>query len=379
MRGLPGKIALLLAGVAAGLLLAEAALRWVLPARYAYIHPEFEILSVEPAERENQMAGSMLGAALQYVPEPWAYRLKRNLRARFRSSEFDVDFRTNGLGLRGPDLGAKQGRRVLGLGDSFAMGFGVEYAETYLTVLRDLFGEHGEEVQTVNAGVVGYNLHNSYQYLAGAGVELAPDVVVLQIWVDDDLPVYPGPFRPLEKEASSWSLRGKRWVRHAHLAMFARDRLRGIDRLRGWLLREGLIEPFAADRHLRADLPQRWGKGGVGRLASLLEKFQQLCRRRDIRLVVLLVPMKEQVNERFWRRALAYDGVELRADEVDFEAPNRIVRKIAGQRRMELVDLLDLFREKSDTVDIYFDNDPHLTAAGHQLAGEALFEHLGGR
>ena len=48
MRGLPGKISLLLAGVAVGLLLAEATLRWVLSTRYVYIHPEFEILSASP-------------------------------------------------------------------------------------------------------------------------------------------------------------------------------------------------------------------------------------------------------------------------------------------------------------------------------------------
>ncbi|MFA6111205.1 MAG: hypothetical protein WDA75_20805 [Candidatus Latescibacterota bacterium] len=50
------------------------------------------------------MAGALLDAALQYTDEPWAYRLKRHLRSHLVSSEFDVGFRTNELGLRGPAL-----------------------------------------------------------------------------------------------------------------------------------------------------------------------------------------------------------------------------------------------------------------------------------
>ena len=80
---------------------------------------------VDPAERAEQMAGSIMGAALQYVDAPWVYRLKKNLRARFVSSEFDVAFATNDAGLRGPALQDQPGLRILGLGDSFAMGYGV--------------------------------------------------------------------------------------------------------------------------------------------------------------------------------------------------------------------------------------------------------------
>ena len=87
------------AGILLALLLAEASLRWIVPG-VVYIHPRFEVLSVEPDEKAEQMAGSMLGAALQYVDAPWVYRLKKNLRARFVSSEFDVAFATNDAGLR---------------------------------------------------------------------------------------------------------------------------------------------------------------------------------------------------------------------------------------------------------------------------------------
>ena len=98
------KGALLILGTAMGLLIAEGALRWVLPSNLVYVHPHFYVEDVAPDEAEIQTAQPMFGAVLQYVDQPWKYRLKRNLRARFVSSEFDVAFETNDLGLRGPKL-----------------------------------------------------------------------------------------------------------------------------------------------------------------------------------------------------------------------------------------------------------------------------------
>jgi hypothetical protein len=44
-----------------------------------YVHPRFDVESVDAAEQQEQMAGTLLGAGLQCTDEPWAYRLKRHL------------------------------------------------------------------------------------------------------------------------------------------------------------------------------------------------------------------------------------------------------------------------------------------------------------
>ena len=146
------------------------------------------------------MADKRLGAAVHYTDRPWHYRLKRDLRARFSSSEFDVSFETNESGLRGQPLRSDETYRVLGLGDSFAMGYGVEAEETYLSMLGELWDPR-VEIEPLNAGLVGYNPYNSYHYLIGEGLGFEPKLVILQLWVGDDLCGGRDPGRPQDWKA----------------------------------------------------------------------------------------------------------------------------------------------------------------------------------
>ena len=92
--------------------------------------------------------------------------------------------------------------------------------------------------------------------------------------------------------------------------------------------------------------------------------------------VVLLVPLKQQVYEAHWQQALAYNGVRLPADEVDLDAPERIVRPMAATAGIELVEMLERFRSHRQDESLYFAVDPHLTAAGHRVVAQALYEQL---
>ena len=284
-------------------MIAEGSLRWILPSRLVYIHPKFVVLDVEHSEQANQMAGPMLGSVLQYVDKPRKYRLKRNLRARYISSEFDVSFETNALGLRGPAIKNDTTMRILGLGDSFAMGFGVEYEETYLSVLHRLIEQYGFKVEMINAGVVGYNLYNSYHYLTDDGIGFDPDVVILQIWVGDDLPGGSSASYPLPIQETSLILQIKTLARHSYLSMFIRDRFRSNRAIRRWLMEHNMLVQFRADRLLHAGIEDEWSPYLTG-LASLLNKYQVFCNQHDIRFIILLVPIKEQVYEEYWNQTL---------------------------------------------------------------------------
>ncbi len=51
-----------------------------------------------------------------------AFQFAPNLNYRHMSTEFDVEFRTNRLGLRDDEIGPKRGYRILLLGDSCTCG-----------------------------------------------------------------------------------------------------------------------------------------------------------------------------------------------------------------------------------------------------------------
>ncbi len=73
-----------------------------------------------------------------------------------RIREFDI--RTNALGLRGPELPAAKPDgefRILALGDSVTMGWGVEEKHSYPPRLEEELGRRGHQVRVLNAGVPG--------------------------------------------------------------------------------------------------------------------------------------------------------------------------------------------------------------------------------
>lgn len=81
--------------------------------------------------------------------------------------------------------------RIIGLGESFAFGQGVEIEKAYLKVLESLLaersgGEHGDaRWQVLNLGVPGYNAAQKVALFEESGLQLSPDIVVIQIDGDD--------------------------------------------------------------------------------------------------------------------------------------------------------------------------------------------------
>jgi lysophospholipase L1-like esterase len=82
--------------------------------------------------------------------EQLTYRLEPGLNRPLQGREFDVQLIANSLGLR-DDEPSLQGPEIIGLGDSFTMGYGVEQEQSFIELLgKDL------EQRTLNAGISSY-------------------------------------------------------------------------------------------------------------------------------------------------------------------------------------------------------------------------------
>lgn len=374
-RGLLSKALLLALGGVLSLLLAEVFLRWVVPWRYVYRQPEFIVESVHPDDDRVDMAEPLLGTGLRYVETPWKFALKRDLRARLLSSEFDTRFCTNSRGLRGPEVGESGGTsRILGVGDSFAMGYGVEWDDTYLAVLARMLTDRGQPAEAINAGVVGYGPGHSYQYLRRDGLALRPDYVVFQLWVGDDLCAGSSTGRPRARGTLSARMRWRYHLRQSHLLMFIRDRLRSSDAARAWLMDRGYLNRFIAPRLLDGSLPKRCS-GGLHRLREMLVDLDQQYRARDAKLLVVLIPIREQVYAADWQYALRYNGLPEEV-EADVAAPGLAVSEALRGTGVTFVDVLDALRSHDTDGRLFYRWDPHLTPLGHQLVARELAAHV---
>jgi lysophospholipase L1-like esterase len=114
------------------------------------------------------------------------FRLKPNQSA----YTADKAFRTNSMGIRGPERTWRKPpgvRRILILGDSIAFGYGVRYEDTFANRLENLLNQSKGRYQyeVINAGVPSYNTTQEVTYFLEEGILFEPDLVVLAFYWND--------------------------------------------------------------------------------------------------------------------------------------------------------------------------------------------------
>lgn len=108
------------------------------------------------------------------------------------AGEYSVDFRFNDQGCRGASLPVAAGaarRRVLVLGDSFALGVGVHEADTLSAKLQGLLNVRsaGAPFDVLNCSVSGFATEQERQMYAIQAPHYRPELVILAMVENDDV------------------------------------------------------------------------------------------------------------------------------------------------------------------------------------------------
>ncbi len=156
------RLAAVLAGLVVALAVAEVAVRLFVPVRN--VGPMFSV----------------------YDPE-YGKRLKPDFSAVRTSPEFRMEFSTNRGGYRGPEVFEDDDRaRVLCLGDSFTMGYGVSDGEEFPRLLAQPTNPlRPPQVQVINAGIGNGGNGRWVKLLRDEGERFAPGLVVVQVAGND--------------------------------------------------------------------------------------------------------------------------------------------------------------------------------------------------
>lgn len=80
--------------------------------------------------------------------------------------------------------------RILNLGDSVAMGWGVRKGDTYGDVLEKTLSTSaagGGKVDVLNAAVPGWNQENALAYLKAEGLKYDPDLIIVDLTIVNDI------------------------------------------------------------------------------------------------------------------------------------------------------------------------------------------------
>lgn len=287
------------------------------------------------------------------------YRRKSNLDYRRYSKEHPEggwDVRTNGLGLRNDAevLAEKPDLRILVTGDSHTDGL-CPNAENLTHVLGDLLREQRPErrIETLNAGVGGYNLYN-YLKVYERYRELSPDVFVVVVYGGNDF-------------SDSMVL---------HRYFNARGPCR--------------YQPYNPTRLLEIGDPHGVSPQELGQVAYFQNNLEDvdfavdlatrvshqldgLCRADGGRLLcVYLPPPLCGQPERYTERLRPYaDAVGVSPEQI--KVSDRIADRwlvALDELGIESLDLRPLFRGAQE--DYYWSHDHHLNPRGHRAAATAL-------
>jgi lysophospholipase L1-like esterase len=148
------------------------------------------VLTVAAAETITRVWGKAIPVFL--IPSPTnCLRRSASLGMDFRPECTGImdgaAFRTNALGLRGPEVVDDDRVRILAAGDSCTFGWAVAESEAYPARLERVLDEHagGRRYQVINAGVPGYTSYQGLVYLRERGLTLRPKLVLIDYGFND--------------------------------------------------------------------------------------------------------------------------------------------------------------------------------------------------
>lgn len=318
----------------------------------------------------------------------FGYHLRPGAGGTATSREFTFNIKVNSQGLRDVERSSYDKPagtfRVLGLGDSFAMGHGVGYEEMFLTLLeKSLQNKYGQnKVDVVKAGQGGYNPNHELAFLKEEGLKYKPDLVLLAFFENDFV------------DKKSGSIDEGAIVRDGYLQsppskeFSLKSLIFGHMRSWGYMAAKVRALPFFAraakdeeNIHFQVDSTQKnpsnpETKATIAYTFDLVEKIHQAAAQEGIDFMVVAIPgdfrvdpaIKDRLNEQYG----------LKPEETDYLLPYKNFERLGQERGFKVLNLGPIIEGYTGKVSggLYYPIDTHFTAKGHILAAEAIFRYF---
>ncbi len=366
LKAIAGNLVLLVGSLVVALLVAEAAVRIVVPQQLILLRPDI------------------------WVPvDSLGWRHATNLDTRVNTGERTVRMRTDVEGFRTGAGGRSVADSILLLGDSFMAALQVEHESSLAGLIEDSLSVAGRSVAVRNTAVgawdtphyllFGRSRLDRYRYpLLLVSVFVGNDVVGRRIeYFPPRPPAERARFRiPLSLSPAQWIDGIARPLNDAletrsHLFVFAKTRSQSL-RIRLGLSADYV--PWTIMRS-RADDPA-WEV-----TAGMLEELKGHADAASTPMLVVLVPAQYQVDDDLFASHSQAFGLETAA--LDLDQPNDLLREELRERGISVVDALPAFRQAHDDgVVLYGEVDTHLSPDGHltlyRLLEDSIAQRMAG-
>ena len=294
----------------------------------------------------------LLGLGHPYYSAPELYQPSANPALVFQPRANFVGFsegtwvQTNSRGLRERELPLEKPpdiTRVLFLGDSVTFGPGVRNEEPFPRLLDTALDDR---VETVNAGVVGYNTTQELAFFQEVGLAYDPEVVVLTFVVNDLLDafsIFDHQYQPM--------------------GLFADQKM--------WLRRNSHLYRFVQNLYWRLSLELLRRQTGPTEAARPRERLEKRLAE------IAAIAETAQANGAAFLLVLYPDNLEDAVSESATGQRITVRRELTGFAQRSgypFVDLSDALGDVRDPRSRQFRlrEDPHPSAAGHRAIADAL-------
>ena len=267
----------------------------------------------------------------------------------------------NSHGLRSPETTYEKPPatfRILNLGDSVVMGWGVHEEDTYGRRLETMLNGEGtsQRFEIINAGVPGWNPANASAYLQAEGLKYKPDLILFGLTIANDIKGdsalladnQPAPIKWLRSNTYFWPFLTVQ-LRWLEARSHGRERIDVID------------PPTDPDKYFPLDREsEQWTEVWSNVLA-----INRLAKENNVPVVLILFPLEFQV-----------------LDESYPTLPQEIFTVKAAEAGIPVVDPLPAFRQacrekpggacKLEDHYLFADVWMHPSAVGHKLIADEL-------
>jgi hypothetical protein len=288
--------------------------------------------------------------------------------------DYGAGLRGNNLGYPGPNfvpVKSPNVARIAALGDSFAVGPVVPFADNYLTLLQGLL----PETEVLNFGVSGAG-PREYAYILKRDVlRFHPDLVLVSLFVTNDVvEILPAP-RRLDPRQHCLYWFARRCFRAA--SRTPRPEVLDPDGLLAHRIATGTLSPesFAQIEEIRLAVCQVPPPSGIEkkwqRALDDLDDLIRLCRTHEIRVAFVLIPDEAQADPS--SREIVRRHAHLEVERLDLSQPQRRFREFCAHRGVPCLDLLPAFAGKTG---LYLQRNTHWNRAGNHLAAREIAQWL---
>jgi len=311
--------------------------------------------------------------------------------------------RISSQGFRDRVVGPKQPNefRVLMVGDSFAMGWGLTRDQTMTAVLQKALARKapGRKITVIDGGVVGYGPWQERGFLHERGFALHPDLVIEQLFPSNDVE---GSLEEVDKHLEAYDADWKQnfygrkdrddW--HVKIQVWILYHVPGWRTIEHWTGNENLVIdalnlirflPPYKEHHLAPSAPREYYlepdlkknyatlNEGWRRLKNEVLGMQQDCKEHGIAFMAFCVPEAASVVDSLWQKEVVDAGKAAlyeRAKEV------RVTEDFFRKHDIDYVSILKPLRADSHTHQMYFYYDRHFAPGGARIAGETLANYV---